>query len=355
MKVAILLQNLRTAAKISNPSSLAPLYKSIELGDDTLRACSEFGNIGIIMNDKTGLTSPCLLDTDAVLAVVQSLPDDAEIKIEQKGNQVNWRCSRAKGYWVIVNQEYPIPPLDHTNYPWQNIPMSLPDALTLVSATCQAATVSIGAYGITLEPTKEGLKLISSNTISLTAVTLPPDGYPGGKITLRPPIPGIFSYLTKSYSCDVDVTDEGIYISEKTGRMVAQLSLASKLDHDLLAISNKYQTSEIKAEVNTDAIKCFLTRAKGLIDKHTESVVEMKVENGHLYLEHKGIAASGDEEFDLADGFDPTLKFSSVAFPIDMLLLPLERVKYIVFDHLPQKALVLKGDVPTFQYVVSGQ
>ena len=77
----------KIASKISNPSSLTNLYHSIELGVDTIRCCSEFGNLELLV-DPTGLKAPALVDTKAILAVATSLPSNLDIELEEKDNVI---------------------------------------------------------------------------------------------------------------------------------------------------------------------------------------------------------------------------------------------------------------------------
>lgn len=351
MQVKTLQQVSKIIAKISNPSSLTPLYKSLEVGPDSIRCCSEFGNFEIWL-DPTGLTQPQLLNVNALIAVASSLPETGEIKFAEKDNKVNWSCGSAKGHWNLVQTDHQIPTLEHTNFPWEP-PKYFPEALLLASSACQAAAVSVGLYGILLDQIDGRLRLFSSNSIALASAAVDANGYTGGKVTLRPPVPAIMAAIIQACpGCKMDITQDGIYMLGDW--MAAHLPLGAELEHDLAGYASAYQSSKHAANIDSPSIKKFITRARALADKHSSFNIKLQVANGRLSLEHSGLASSTEEVF-LADGLPTDVNYSSVALPADMLLLPLESVTSVVLDYLPDQRLVLKGTNPEFLYVVGGE
>lgn len=357
---------MRVISKVTNASSLTPLYKSIEIGKsaegmEAVRACSEFGNIEIWPSEPTGLEQPCILDAAALSAVLQSLPGEADVQLSKKEDKVWWKYASAKGHLSLVQQEHQIPLINppNGNFPFTP-PADFSDALHFADLAVEAATVSIGMFGMVLryvpavaDPKLHHLLLISSNTISLAMARVPVENYPVTQdITLRPPIPTILATILKEFKgCKMDITKDSIFLWCKD-KMAAQLPLSPPLEQDLFMIADKFKSATHKAQIDRSAIKLFLSRASQLIDKHTDSVVQMKIDGGKLILEHTGIAASAEEDF-LATGLDPAVKFASISLPINMLMIPLETVDTLILDHIPQIAIVLQKE-PTYKYILSG-
>lgn len=350
MKAANLSALAKLAGKISNPSSLSSLYHSIELGPELMRCCSEFGILEI-KTDPTGLDKPCLVDAGSVLSIAASLPTTGDVELEEKNNQFHWKSGAAKGHLNLITTDNKIPVIDHKDFPWKP-PLTLADALLLASCACQAAAVSVGLYGIVLEPEGQNLHLLSCNSISLAASTVELGTFPGSKITIRPPVPTIISALIRTCpNCMLDVTKEGIFIEGDWLR--AHLPLGVNLNQDLLKLAGNFTQKTNTAKIDNAAVKKFINRARALSDKNVSFTVGLRVENGKLALEHRGIGSSTEEYF-LAEGLDSTLNFASVALPADMLLLPLGFIENVIFDYLPAQQLVLKGSNPDFTYVVGG-
>lgn len=353
MKAKDLSTIVKIASNISNASSLTSLFRSIELGPNSIRCCSEFGNLEIVV-EATGLQEPCLVDTDSFMAIVSSLPQSEEVTFKPTPTKIDWVCGSAKGHLGIVQTDHKVPKLSHQNFPWTP-PPNFANALILASTACAAAAVSFGMYGITVEPDGDVIRMMSCNTISLAATTVENKDFPTTKITLRPPVPGIIASLLDTCPCTFDFVTEGdnkgIFILGNG--LMAQLPLGSNLDHDLKAISEKFTTSNHVAKINSASVKKFITRAKSLTDKKSNFLVSLKIEEGKLVLSHSAIASSTEEYF-LADGLPADITYQPVELDADMLTLPLSYVQDIVLDYLPQQQLVLKGTNPNFLYVVSG-
>lgn len=351
MKVGILNAILKISSRISNPSSNTSLYRSVELDAESVRCCSEFGNIQI-ETDSTGLQNPQLIDCNQILTVTNSLPGEAEIEFTEKANKLEWKSGSAKGYFNLVLSDHTIPKLDHATFPWVP-PIQLGDALQLASSACTAAAVSVGLYGITIEPDGTDLRLMSCNRISLAASKVELGTYPFQKITLRPPVPGVIAALIQSCpNCLLDVTPQGVFISGDW--LSAHLPLGSNLDTDLKKTADKFQNKNHIAKVNGNSVKRFITRAKSLSDRNMTFTVSLKIDEGILSLSHEGIS-SGSEEYFIAEGLDKTIKYEAVSLLADMLVFPLGFVTDVVLDYLPEQQLVLRGENPDFIYIVGGE
>lgn len=350
MKTKTLSGILKLVSRISNPASLTSLYRAVEISPNAVRCCSEFGNIHILL-DNTGVKSSLLLDCSALLAVTQSLPGESEITFEEQTNKIKWVCGDAKGSLNFIQTDYSVPQITHKDFPWSP-PKDFANALFLAQCACQAAAVSIGLYGIAIEPDGDRLRFLSSNSISLASTSIEKDGYPGGKVTVRPPVPGIIAALLSACpNCTLDFTDEGIFIIGDW--LMAHLPLGTNLEHDLKSLADKFTKAEEVISINVLAVKKFISRAKNLTDSKSNFTVSLKVEGGKLILTHESIGSSTEEWF-LAEGLPNTANYQSVVLAADLLLLPLEFIQYVVLDYISEQQLVLRGNNPQFTYVLGG-
>jgi hypothetical protein len=353
----------KLAGRISNPSSLTNLYRSIQLDNTTARVNSEFGNMEIKMEEETGLSKPRLLQLKD-LSAVKELPQNSEIIFTEKENHLAWKCGSASGKWNFVFADYSIPQIDHKDFPWTP-PDNLATALRLASAACQSASLSVGLYGLSIEVVGEELYLMSCNSVSLAATRIAKGSFPIDKIVLRPPVPEIIAALVgECPGCKLDITDEGIFIDG--GWLKAQLPFGQKLDQDLKKIYDKWTTSaQHTAKIDSGVIKKFIARARILSDKHTSFTISMKIVDGKLLLSHSGISSSS-EEFFICEGLDPSISFTSsqeveegeenrgIALEAVLILVALSFVDEAIFDYLPQNTLVLRGNDPNYCYVLGG-
>jgi hypothetical protein len=342
----------KLAQRISNPGSLLPLNRSLELSKDAVRACSEYGNLKILVGEDTGLTESCLINVNYAVNILSSLGQESVLTLVKNGNKVNWKSGEAKGHLTLVEQEQKIPEITHANHPW--IPdENFADALLLASSACQAATVAFDLYGVVIEPAEQVLRLISTNTTAIAGAEVPKGTYPAGKVTLRPPIPTILAKLLKAAKTPkMDVTEDGIFITSEN--IVAHLPTCAPLGQELTPYYEKYRECKQVAAVDAGEIRRFLTRARGTADKHVPLNISLQISEGKLILEHKGLAAAS-EQFFLAEGLDATISYAPVVLPVDMIVIPLEHTKAIVLDYLGDNTLILAGFSPDFKFIIGGQ
>jgi hypothetical protein len=116
----------------------------------------------------------------------------------------------------------------------------------------------------------------------------------------------------------------------------------------------KFMGSKYKIPVDKASISKFLSRAQVLSGKDKQTRITFKVVEGRLALEHSSAGASTEEYF-LASGLDPTLTFSSIAVPIELVSSSLGQVNSAVLDYLSSEYLVLSGENPEFRQIIGGQ
>jgi hypothetical protein len=342
---------MKLVATVSNRNSLTPLFRCIELGPGTLRACSEFGNIEIVIGE-TRFDEPVLIDCELFNNLLCSLPNNTDVYLTRAGDRLRWETERGGGPLTIVAQDDQIPPLTHKNYPWMP-PETFAQALIRAQLACQAATVSVGMFGIVLARTDGDLRLLSRNALSLSSVTLEDNGFPADKITLRPPIPHILATILREYpESSMDVTDEGLFVVNDC--LTAHLPVSTPLEHDLIGVAERYSKKQYICEIDIDGLRSFLSRALKIKDKHSEELIQLTINDGAILLTQVTSVLRVDE-FLISDGLDPALTFAPIEFPIEQLLVPLDHVHSIVLDYLPQGVLVLLGQDPDFEFIVSGR
>jgi hypothetical protein len=348
MKVENFQSAMKLASKVSNPTSLTPLYRCVELGPDTLRACSEFGIIEIVIGE-TRFDKPVLIECEVFNNLFRSFTNNTDVYLTRASDRLLWETESGGGELITVTTDGQIPPLTHKSYPWTP-PKTFAKALVRAQLACQSATVSVGMFGVVVVRTDGDLRLISCNSLSLSAVTLEDNGFPAEKITLRPPIPGILANILREYpeSC-MDITNEGIFVTNDY--LTAHLAVGPPLEHDLLGISAKYSRKQSIVEIDVEALRAFLSRATLTKDKHLDELIEVTINDGALLLTQATNMVRVNE-FLVTDGLDPSLTFAPVQFPKEQLLVPLDHVHAVVVDYLPQGILVLLGQDPDFEFIV---
>lgn len=339
----------KISSRFSNQSSLSTLYRSVELNDTSLRLESEWGAVEMSI-PSTGIKNPSLVSS-VQLNSLNNFPPEEEIEFTEKDNKIYWQIGRAKGGWDLVSTDHKIKKLKHDSYPWIP-PAHFSDALRVASSACEAAAVSAGLYGITIEPREGKLHIISSNRTALAASQVDGTGYPAGLITLRPPIPKLAALILDSYgNCKMDVTDRGMYI---LGDGISVfLPFGADLEHNLWEIASNYMGREKVIAVDSMAVKKFITRARALTDRKVSFTIGIRIDKGQMILEHRGIASEMEEMF-ISEGGDETLNYKSVSYSADMMLEPLEYVQSVVLDYLPNQQMILCGKDPDFIFVVGG-
>jgi len=352
----MLIGELQKAAKlvqlVSNVISISDLFKCVELSSTSLRACSEFGNVKYAIS-MPEITAPKLVNTAAFFAVINNLATSGEIHFKLTETHLEWKAGSAKGKWAFAAVDGTIPEITHTEFPW--VPSEFfADALILASGACQSATVSVGLYGMNIEPKDGKLRLVSSNMISLAIAYVGLDGYPKtDAITVRPPIPRILSTLIKTTTNGrLDVTDDGFYFT--SDEVIAQLPRSVPLEHDLDGVLSKFSTAVDTIPISNAAIAQFLNRAKALADKGVAPEISFRITNGSIVLEQKGISNTSEEYF-LAEGIDATKEFNSVVLPINLMVDALKNVDEAILDYLPNNVLVLRGVAPEFMHIIGGK
>lgn len=353
MKVKNLTQALKIAKEISNPASLTSIFRAVELKDYHLLANSEYGNIHLLLPESTGIVNPVLLETEALLSISSSLSPEADITFEEKPTHVTWDCKndKAKGKLNFVVTDHKVVDVDHLDFSLTP-PKHFGKALELGTLACQSAALSFGLYGVEVTPVGDKLQIMSSNVLSCAATEVDKGNFPDKKFTLRPPIPKIIKSILETFpDSTLDIADDGIYILNNA--LMAKLPLGVALEQNIKDIADGYRGTNKVIPLDAPAVKKFVSRAKNLTDRQVSFSVTMKIQEGSLLLEHKGISSSSEQHF-IAEGLDPTINYEGFSLPGDLVMVALENVNQLVCDYLSVKQLVLRGSEPNFLYIVGG-
>ena len=346
-------EKLQKAAKllsnIINDASPAVLYRTVEIGEASIRAISEYGNIEVFL-EPTGITEPFLFIGAAFCDVINSLPKTAEIVMTREGSEIAWKCGRAKGTWKNLPSLASIPFITHDSFPW--MPRAdFQKALELGASCCVSAASSIGLFGVVAVVDDENLRFLSSSGTNFAMASIEKGFFPGEGFTLRPPTPKTLSSLISGgEQVALDITNEGIFVL--SNEFVAQFPLAAPLEGNLMKIAKKFDKRTLSVKIDPEGVNAFLIRARALTEKSIEAKVILKVAAGELLLEHVGVASSLEETF-LAEGLDPSISFASVALPVSVFIMALSHADTAVFDYMPNKILVLRGSDPDFTCIIS--
>jgi hypothetical protein len=366
MHAAPLVQAVDLATRVSNQTSLTPLYRSIELSPDKVRACSEHGNLIVhLPQGIEGITAPILIDAVQLSAVVKSLGDKDEIVFKIEDTSLFWKSGASKGRFQSVQQTLPIPPIELSHKRSWVPPVEFSQAISLAESAALASAVSVGLYGVELSVREEELHMLSSNTIALAHTLVSGVGLPEGfKMTLRPPIPSLLGRYAALPGSNVIFGDSGVNVIAKNPLEAAKndpwveawCPSGTALDPRIIdVVLSRMETKQV-GEINASNIKKFLARARVLSDKRAAIKVGLKVVEGQLALEQRGLSSQSEETFITGNvlGVDASVNYESISLPLDMLLLPLEHVDVAVFDYLKENILILQGMDCNFTFMLSG-
>lgn len=354
MQVQALQKALNVVLNIPSATSFSEVFRGLELSNKCIRAVSEYGNIEYWI-DIPEITSPVRINAGAFDSVIRSLPGSSDVALKINPTQLDWSCASARGHWSYLSADAPIPNIDPGNVPfdWQPGP-EFAEAMEVASSASQVMTVSVGLFGVVTELLGDKLRISASNTVALSTSTVDAVKYAGLQtFTLRPPTTTtLIKFLRQEPTAKVVVTDVGIFVL--TDNFVCHLPLSPPLERSLADVINAHSAATQTLKINTDAIKQFLVRARGLLEKNSSGDVSLKVTGGKIILEHVGLASRAEEYF-LAEGGDPTKEFDSVLLPIKVMITALSHVDTVVLDYLGQNRIILRGSKPDNTQIIGGR
>ena len=355
MKVEDLKKALAVVMNIPAATSFSELFRGIELGPQCIRAVSEYGNIEYWI-DIPEITTPVRISAASFDSVVRSLPQSADVALTPNATQLDWKCGAARGHWSYLSADAPIPVIVSDGYKFAWVPgTEFAEAMEIASAASQVMTATVGLFGIVVEHIGDPLRISASNTVALSTATVPAGVYAGPAVfTLRPPTQTtLIKFLRAEPTAQVEAVDNvGVFVLSK--QFVCHLPLSPPLERALAPVIDAHVAATQTLKINPDAIKQFLIRARGLIEKNSTGEVSLKIANGQIILEHVGLSSRAEEYF-LAEGGDPTKTFDSVQLPIKVMISALSHVDTVVLDYLATNRIVLRGVSPDNTQIIGGR
>lgn len=340
-----------------NKNALSPLYRSLELSMDTIRGCAGYGMLEITgefcLPEKT-----IFVEAASFIAVINSLPGDKEVEFNLESDGVlTWECGAAKGKLaLLVIKEMPrIEPLNETAKEGGWKPTAeFVQALKLGMLSCgNESLASIGMYGIVID-TQEDICVYSSDNITVSCA------FVSDAAVQAPPImtfsPDAIRLLTTILAPDEEsafivFSEQGIYYED--GYIRASVKQLAPIKADITSILAAYSGGETTADLPVERIQAFIKRINALAESKKSTYITLQASSGKLSMSFSdGLAAT--EEYYLVDNLEvpdlPPIKLDALK-----LGRALAHTTSIILDHIDRKVLVLQGDDPVFQYIISGQ
>src|SRR5580700_7683198 len=152
-------------SQLCNRNALSPTYRSMFLSDSKVRGCAQFGAMECEVS--LGINAEVVVDAEAFLQLLRSLPPSADLKLEVKENIIIWACGAARGRISGIPEAVDIPVLAWDPGNLKEVPKEFSKLLELGALSCgSTALLSLGMYGIQLD-NKEGFTVSASDDATL--------------------------------------------------------------------------------------------------------------------------------------------------------------------------------------------
>ncbi len=348
--------------QLSNKNALSITYRSLELADNAIRGAARQGMLEVFGEWGFPEGPPIYVDATAFIAIIGSLPSNQEVEFNlEDGGVLSWSCAAAKGRLALLKIPE-MPRISHASM-FDDAPGYEPgwrptgefvEALRLGMLSCgNESLATIGAYGVVLD-TSGDLAIYSSDNTTVSAAFMPE----GDKLE-GPPILTFSPEALNVLAAVIDPQDEfanlfleegGIFYEDSNRRCL--IKQIAPLKVDINSIFEAYQASDIMIELPTERIQAFIKRVAAISDNKTTSIL-LGASKGRLNLSFSdGLASS--EEYHLVDELEvPDLP------PIELDAVKLGRAlahcSHIMLDHIDRRVVILQGNDPLFQYIISGK
>lgn len=355
MKADTLYTLLGPVAMMNNRHALSAQHKCLYLSPSLVMAKSSYGQIEIDV-ELTGLTGPVFIETATFMGVLNSLPPGEELVLKQKGDTVNWKCGAASGKLASAALDvYDQIGRKPKKSAWP-VQLELAEALDLGAISCDNNTLAaIGMYGIVIDNRGAGAAVYSCDNVTISAcyglkerITNAPE-----LMTLAPEAASLLSATMKrGNKGKLEFFDGNVYYrSENTRLLITQSAALSK---DISALLDNFKDgpkSKVIA-IPPTRIASFVQRVNTIADNRKDAHVTLKVEEGRIALSFStGIAAS--DEYYMAEGLGKA-QVAPIALKADRLARALRYVQSIDIAHLDKGVVLLRGESPTFRYMIAG-
>lgn len=346
-------------ALIVNRSALSPVYRSLLIEPDRVRAASAYGilqaSIGL------GLPEPIVVDAASFIAVIKSLSSHEEVALEIKAGALHWECGMATGRLALASKEIIIPSITAipNEPPYRLDKRSREDfaeALDLGGLSCGPVSMaSAGIYGVVID-NRANLSILSSDSVTMAKCLLSPtmDLFPE-MIVISPEAADMLVAVLAKAAGDAVVSlaigSSAIFAQVEAYQLLIRPIPALK--HDLRAITDNFPECEVLMAIPQERVIAFIKRAAALAENKQNAHVVLQAVSGAMSLSFLE-GASASEEYYLVDGLDvPDLP--PIVLDASRTARALAHSSHIGLDHIERGIIVLTGKAPPFSYYISGR
>ena len=339
-------------AQMANRHAMSAVYKSLEIGPDYVRACSQYGMMDAAL--KLGVEQPIWIDALTLVSVLKSLPAE-EINFTVKGNSLEWECGLSTGKLALLGEQK-IPRIESSVIPQSEAwapPDSFIDALDLGSIACGSiGMASAGVYGVLFD-NRNDFSILSSDNITVASckVSAIVPAFPD-LITFSPDAVAMLETVLdgKTEGVAIAIDSKALYCVNKAFRLL--LRPIPPIKHDLRQIISNFGEGNSVAAIPEERLGAFVKRALALAETKGQSYVSLAAASGALSMSFAEGASASDEYY-IVDGLVvPTLP--EIKLDAGRVARVLGYASELILDHIERRVLVFRGKTPPFLYMVSG-
>lgn len=341
-------------AQLANKHALSPTYRSVQITPDCIRGWSSYGMMEAAVS--LGVDATFALSAEVFYAVARSLPEAEEVTLKVNGGVLHWSCGAADGKLALLAEEIKALTIERpkTRGKSWKVPDDFLEALRLGSLSCgNQSLASLGIYGIVIDNRGE-LLVTSTDDITISSCIA------GESVKVFPAMTTLSQEAVAMLVTVVGFGDDGatLEIDDKdiycaSGVLKLLLKPISALKQDIKALRDNFEAEEVTITIPHDRIAAFIKRAGALAESKAHTYVMLEVAEGAMKLAFVEGSAATDEYY-LVEGLDagdlPPIKIDAAR-----LARVLAHTDRLVLDHLDKSVLILRGDKPSFSYMIAGR
>lgn len=342
-----LAKQLASFSLLSNKNALSQIYSSLYLTPTLVRGCSAFGVMEVEV--PTGIERPVVIDAEAFLQVLKSLPGK-ELSFSIQDSVLQWECDFAKGKLALKESSIEIPELQWPINPDVEVTSKFSKGLELGALACGSpALLSLGLYGILIHNFDQ-LRAYSTDDTTISSCLLG-EAIPSKIeiVTLSPDAVKLLVDVTSDKAC-LAFDESTVYCSTPSTRLL--LKQIAPLKHDIKEGAKQFSNCSQIVILNRDVISRFVRRSEALTENKGKVEVSVSVNKGSVRLEFDE-GKSFNEEYYLAEG-STDLTVQPVTLEARRMTKVLSSATSIAFDHAKDGILIFQGD-NEFQFVICGK
>lgn len=300
-------------------------------------------------NADLGLKDEIFVDANTFIAVVDSLPNDQEVKFSASEGALAWKCGAARGKLALVDineMQKPRAPKDGDEF---KIKESFIRALGLGALSCDSNSLhSVGMYGVVIDNRKR-VGILSSDNTTVSHARFDSRGFAGPEqFTI---VPDAVELLTEVLQVDGQMTLSKDYAYYQDEFHQCQVGRVADLKYDLQEVRAKFAKPEIVVPLPRERVIAFTKRASALASNRRETYIFLGAEKGKLTMAFAEGAAQSDEYY-LVDELEVP-EMEPVKLDASKFAKALEHSSEVALDFITENVVVLRG--AAFEYIISGR